>query len=73
MTVYAPTPKISKKVTIPIIIVFFTLGVGIWFLPMYGFWMEGGLARYFVNGSVSFSCLVFIGMVLAWATWDGTE
>jgi len=60
--------KLSWKVTIPTAVVLLVVGVGVWLLPVRGYYFEQRLVRYFLNGLLSFSSLILIGMLVAWMT-----
>jgi len=59
-------PEIPWKATIPIVLVLLTAGVGIWFLPVYGYYFEQRLIKYLLNGLASLSSLALIAMTIAW-------
>jgi len=67
MTVYTPQGKIPKKVSIPIICIILAAGIGVWFLPVYGYYFEQRLWKYFLNGLLTLSALTLSGMLAIWA------
>lgn len=66
MTVIVSPGRLSWKVTIPISISLLAIGIGVWFLPVYGYYFEQRLWKYFLNTVVSLSSLTLIGMTVAW-------
>lgn len=73
MTVIISPGRISWKVTIPISVVLLAVAVGVWFLPVYGYYFEQRFWKYTLNGIVSLSAVLLIGITVVWTIWGDRE
>lgn len=69
MTIYISEKKLSKKLAIPFLMLWVTMGVFLWVVPFPDWLVAGTVEFYVIKGILAFGIFMGFLMTLCWSIW----
>ena len=73
MTVMGPVDKLSKKVAIPLLVLWLGLALFVWIAPLPEWLGNESVVQYVVKGFLTFGLVVALLMTLSWTFFGDTN